>query len=226
MPLTLARAAKVGVVAACHGLSVAFVIRAFMGPWTWWDLALGLLAGHLLIDFITICVHWTVDNYFTPTSPVIGSTVYYFREHHEKAYEMFQRDYVEGNFRNALVSFVIQVPLVFLVTSPFGNVCLALSGLMGAYITQIHKWAHLKRPPAPVALAQRAKLLVDWRFHNAHHQDASRHYGLYAGWFDIVFDRLGVFESLERLIRRTTGTVAVETRLPSPTLPLALELSE
>lgn len=209
---TPARAAKVALVAAVHALAVVYLLRAFMGPWSWLELGLGLLAGHVLIDFVTLWVHWIVDNYFEPTTPVIGSTVYYFREHHEKAYEMFKRDYVEGNFRNAGLTFVIQLALWLVVSGCWGNACVALASLMGAYITQIHKWAHLKQPPAPVKWAQRARLLVDWEFHNVHHADSSWHYGLYAGWFDAFFDRLRVFEGLELVIHALGGTRAVETR--------------
>ncbi|MDB5099795.1 MAG: Kua-ubiquitin conjugating enzyme hybrid localization domain protein [Cyanobacteria bacterium RYN_339] len=207
------RAAKIAVVAAAHAGACLYLWRAFLQPWTIGELALGLLAGHIFLDLLTLLIHWTVDNYFTPASPVIGSTVYYFREHHDKAFEMFNRDYVEGNFRNAGFSLLIQLGMAAWVTGCAGNAGMAVAGLGGAYITQIHKWAHMKQPPRPIALVQRARLLVGWEFHNIHHADTARHYGLYAGWFDRVFDRLRVFETAEHIIWRLTGARAVETRL-------------
>lgn len=210
---TPARAGKIAIVAAAHGLSLAFWIRAFEGPWSWAAVAMGLLAGHLLIDFVTIMVHWTVDNYFEPTTPGIGSTVYYFREHHDKAYEMFTRDYVEGNFRNSLLTAVVMTGLLFVVSGCWANVMVAHAGLLGAYITQIHKWAHMKKPPGAILALQRARLLVGWHHHNVHHGNASWNYGLCAGWFDKPMDRMRVFEAMEWLVYRLTGHRAVEARL-------------
>src|SRR5262249_31891924 len=56
-------------------------------------------------------------------------------------------------------------------------------------------------------------LIIEQGFHDRHHRDSSRNYGLYAGWLDRVIDALRVFELLEIVLFLATGAVAVETRL-------------
>lgn len=199
----------------CHILLVYYVWRMFAAPdWTWWHIGLGLVVAYFMVDFITLMLHWTLDNYFYPDTPIIGQTVYFFREHHVEWDVMFERNWFEGNFENAMVSLVFMVFwLPFEFDSAGVYAWIWMSALGGAYITQIHKWAHAERVWLPVKLLQKLKLIVDKEFHDVHHNDTRTNYGLYAGWFDRLFDKTKFFEALEIGIYLTTGEAAVESRL-------------
>lgn len=207
------RTAAILTIVADHLLVAWYAWRGFSQPWTWWQLLVGLVAGHLLLDGVTLVVHWILDNYFAPTTPVLGTVIGYFREHHVDQLAMFQRDYFENNFENALLGTVTLAALLPVHFSPLPSFMLAFAALGSAYVTLIHKWAHGSDTPGVIRLLQRAKVLVDQDFHDGHHRDASRHYGLYAGWLDRLLDALRLFELAELSLFVLFGAVAVETRL-------------
>lgn len=204
---------KAATIAATWAVSGALAARAFTLEWTWYGLLGAAVAGYAFLDLVTMFVHWTLDNYFRPTTPVFGSLIHYFREHHVRQDEMFRRGYVDNNFEQCFLA--LPVPLVWWATAPGASASLfmAVAGFSACFITQVHKWAHVHRPPALVAGLQRARLLVDRGHHDRHHMDFTRNYGLLAGWFDAVADRLRVFEALEFVIYLLTGAVAVNSRL-------------
>ena len=89
-------------------------------------------------------------------------------------------------------------------------------GLHGAFFAlatvavfgnQLHYWAHLRRPPAPVRWLQRAGLFLSPRRHARHHR--APHTGGYCiatGWANPLLDALGFWRALERAVTAVTGT--------------------
>src|SRR5262249_29770767 len=140
------RRAAIATVVTCHLLVLYYAWRALSGPWTWPALVVGVLAGHLLADGLTLAFHWTLDNYKSAQPPVLGPVIFFFRETHADRVVMFGRDYFEGSFENALAGVVLLLAVLPLSLPPWASVMFAVTALAGAYITQIHKWAH---QPAP-----------------------------------------------------------------------------
>src|SRR5260221_12777154 len=66
-------------------------IRAFEGRWTVVELLLGAVLGYAYLDLMTVLTHFTIDNYFSPRTPIIGSVVHYYRVHHLMPDRMFER---------------------------------------------------------------------------------------------------------------------------------------
>lgn len=195
-----------------HLLSGWLLWRGFVAA-PWWMLVPALLAGHLLLDFVTLLTHWTIDNYFTPRTPLLGTVVYYFREHHAKPMEMFKRGYIENNFENALMGLGFQLLIVPLHGGPFVDLMFGIASFGACYITLIHKWTHLENPGRLGSWLQRLHLVVGKPHHDTHHRGEGRAYGLAAGWCDGIVDRIHLIEGLEWLIYVSTGAVPVIARL-------------
>ena len=67
---------------------------------------------------------------------------------------------------------------------------------------QIHKWAHVERPPAAVRWLQRRRVILEPGHHAAHHtMPFDQRFCITSGWLNPVVDRLGVFALLERRCR-------------------------
>lgn len=204
---------KLGCIALVHLLGAWLMVQAFREGGTWAQLILGSVLGHLSLDAITLLVHWTLDNYFSERTPVIGDIVFYFREHHDLPMAMFQRGYVENNFENALIGLGFEVLGLGIHPGPVGSMLLGFGSIGSAYITLIHKWAHLESPGPLARLLQRALVIVSTEHHAVHHRGAGRHYGLAAGWVDGLFDRFKVLELLELAVLKATGVRPVHSRL-------------
>lgn len=212
MELALPRPLRTLTFVAAQALAVALVVRAVIDG-AWWQVALGVLLGHLSVDAVTLLVHWVFDNYFSPSTPVVGRTVFYFREHHVQPMAMFERDVIDNNFENALFTLVWVLPCLALGAGPVGSALIGWGSLLGVYITTIHRHAHLERPGLLAWALQRSALLVDKSHHDAHHRGEGVNYGLCAGWVDRIFDALRVLELLELVLFKLAGAVPVHPRL-------------
>jgi sterol desaturase/sphingolipid hydroxylase (fatty acid hydroxylase superfamily) len=210
--LNAPRFLRVGVVVAVHVVALGLLARAWSQGPAWVALA-GAMAGYLMVDLATLFVHWTLDNWFTPATPLIGGVVFYFRQHHVQPMAMFQRDFVDNNFENALLGLVAEVPLALAGAGAFGSALAGCMALSAAWITTIHKAAHLERPSRAARMLQRMRVLVDKRYHDVHHAGSGTHYGLVCGWCEPLVCRLRVFELMEFVIVRLTGQIPVHPRL-------------
>lgn len=193
---------------------VGVALKAHLPLWQW---GLAALAAWWFVDVFTLFAHWLLDNYFEPTTPIVGTTVFYFREHHRFPNAMFDRDYFDGNFENAfgagLILIAVALAVAFLGVPPVVSVFFAVAGLGGSYITTVHKWTHDPRPMRPVQWAQKAHLIVGPKHHALHHGDTRGHYALFAGHMEPLVEGSHFFEISEILVFLLTGTTAVESRL-------------
>jgi hypothetical protein len=208
------KALRVAVLVHVHAAALLLLARAWQAGTIWVWLA-GALAGWVALDLITLFVHWTLDNWFTPATPVIGGIVFFFRQHHARPMAMFERGFVDNNFENALLGFAAQTPPLLFGAGPFVSAMMGFMSLWCGWITTVHKAAHVDRPSPLARRLQRARLLIDRRYHDVHHEGAGSHYGLLAGWCEPVVEALHVFELLEFVIVRLTGRIPVHPRLAS-----------
>jgi hypothetical protein len=205
---------RVGVLVIVHLLAFVLLARAWLAGSAWQVLA-GVVTGYLMLDLITLFVHWTLDNWFSPATPLIGGVVFYFRQHHAQPMAMFQRDFVDNNFENALIGFAFEVPTLLMDAGPFVSAVVGFAALGSGWITTIHKAAHVERPCGVARLLQRLHLLIDGRYHDVHHAGAGSHYGLFSGWCEPLVGALRIFELLELVIVPLTGQIPVDPRLES-----------
>lgn len=188
-------------------------------PLSGWWVPLAALVGLLFADFISGFVHWMFDTWGAVDTPFFGSlAIRTFRHHHVDQKAITRHDFVETNGHNiALGSICTGTGL--LVLKP-GNTTLldvffAMSCLFAAVFTaftsQIHKWAHMDRPPRAIQLLQRARLVLSPDHHALHHSAPyNRNYCITIGWMNGPLRMVRFFETLERVITLVTGTLPRE----------------
>ena len=142
----------------------------------------GVHLGHVLLalvlamacaDLVSGLAHWAFDTFGDVDTPVLGTlAIRTFRHHHVDPDAITRHDFVETNGHNAALSVVLIAPVAFAAASmpPFLALFLAFAALFVAGTSQLHKWAHSKRPPRFVRLLQRAGLVLRPEAHAAHHQ--------------------------------------------------------
>jgi ubiquitin-conjugating enzyme E2 variant len=154
-----------------------------------------LIAAYAVADLASGVVHFLLDNYGSPQTPLIGQKfVKPFRDHHVDPMAMTQGDFVAVNGDNVFVCLPVIVPVFFfldLSRHPYAGVFLV--GLVGGVImtNQLHKWAHMPTVPRLVAVAQRRGLVLSKHHHSQHHAGAyDRNYCITWGRLDAVLNRL------------------------------------
>lgn len=174
-----------------------------------------LIAGYLGADFISGVVHWTFDTWWSPDTPVIGRTlVRTFREHHVDQLAITRHDFVETNGSNSLAALTL-VGAGFACRggddSRFGAFMAAsffVASLFTSITSQIHKWAHMKRPPILVRFLQRARIILGKESHAQHHAPPyAKSYCITCGWMNPTLNFLRFFPALERIITWVTGAI-------------------
>jgi len=169
-----------------------------------------LAAGVIAADLASGLVHWAADTWGDQSWPVVGPTlIRSFREHHVDQQAITRHPFVEANGATALVLLPVMVAVhVALPRDPSawthvhgqGSV-LALSVTFFALMTnQIHKWAHLDRPPRVVRLLQACRVILTADHHQVHHTGHITRYCITTGWLNPLLDRLGFFRIAETLI--------------------------
>ncbi len=217
------RLVEVGSVIVCVALDVVLAVEvaggfAFSSPGVV-AAAWAVLAAYLAADLVSGLVHFVGDSFGTVDTPWLGRTfVLPFRSHHDRPQEICAHDFVETNGNNAFAALFALVPAVTYLPAREGGAA-ALLGLFVLVFTvtvlltnQIHKWAHVRRPPRLVRALQRAGVLLSPERHRPHHlRPHGRGYCVTSGLFNAVLDPIGFFPALERGIR---AALRLEPREP------------
>ena len=159
------------------------------------------------------------DNYFSPTTPGIGSAVHYFREHHKYPYLMLERDWIDTNaeITTACLGGCILMSLILqpfgILDSVFWNLVAGWGSLCGPTISSVHALTHLKNPPLWYKSLSYFGLVCTKEHHKKHHEAFRTCYSLYLGMVDGFFDTLRILEGIELFIYVAFGIIAVNTRL-------------
>lgn len=176
----------------------------------------GAVLGGVAADLLTGIVHWACDTWGDEDTPWLGSTlIYAFREHHRSPRAMLAHEWTSVN-REPGIAAALALGLLCLPAAqraldghPLAHAFLWSFIVYGAAANQLHQWAHSDRPPAPVRLLQRLRLVLSPAHHARHHRAPSTAaYCISTGWTNPVLDRAGLWRGLERGITRLTGAVA------------------
>jgi plasmanylethanolamine desaturase len=158
-------------------------------------LILGLVVGaYAVADLASGIVHYLLDNFGSPETPVIGQKfVKPFRDHHVDPMAMTQGDFIAVNADNVFVCLPVIVPAFFFLDTgshPYAGVFIV--GLVAGVImtNQLHKWAHMPTVPRLVAAAQRHGVVLSKEHHAVHHRGAyDRNYCITWGHLDVLLNR-------------------------------------
>ena len=189
------------------GLSVILGYAGFGNPWL---VVLTAIGGYLLADLLSGIVHFLADNFGTPETPFVGQGfVLPFRQHHVDPLGITRHGFFIANGNNALVCLPVLVAVALFVPITSSTVGYAAGVftfvmLTAVFLTnQTHKWAHMDVVPTPVRWLQNAGIILSKQHHDIHHvRPYNTHYCITVGAWNSLFERFGVFDRCERLIRR------------------------
>ncbi len=167
------------------------------------------LAGVLVSDLATGCLHWLADTFFRADTPLIGRAVVEpFREHHRDPLAMTRRSFLRVSSSNVVATAALLAALWLWrgIAAPppsaFGDAFVTSLACAFWLTNQFHTWAHLPRVPRAVAWLQGAGLILSPARHARHHAaPGDRAFCVTTGWLNPVLDRLGAFTVAERLVR-------------------------
>ncbi|MGZ4680352.1 MAG: fatty acid desaturase CarF family protein [Ilumatobacteraceae bacterium] len=165
------------------------------------SLPIGVLVVMLVVvaygvaDLASGVVHFLLDNFGSPDTPVIGQKfVKPFRDHHDDPMAMTRGDFIAVNADNVFICLPVIIPTVLFLEPhhhPYSGVFIV--GLVAGVImtNQLHKWAHMPVVPRVVAAAQRTGIVLSKQHHSVHHSgEYDRNYCITWGRLDTVLNRL------------------------------------
>ena len=146
----------------------------------------GLVVGALVADFASGVVHWAADTWGSVNTPVFGTFIRSFREHHVDAYAMCKHDWIETNGDNHMLC----VPtLIWMALAPISTDCTPMSWcvphtyswhvyclsitLLIALTNQFHKQAHQLQPHPVTKALMACNLVLTRKNHAVHHKVCS-----------------------------------------------------
>ena len=178
-----------------------------------WSVLLAFVTGVAAADFASGVVHWSADTWGRADFPVIGPRVLWpFRVHHVNPADFLRRRFLDTNGDvAAIVALALAGLLVMPLDAPwqqgFGVAGLGLCAF-GGWTNQIHQWAHMPSPPAPVRCGQRLGLLLRPIDHAVHHDAPYHgHYCITTGWCNRPLESARFFRRLETAVTRVTGAL-------------------
>ncbi len=168
------------------------------------------LVALVVADFFSGLGHWLCDRYLHEGTPVLGPLLIRpFREHHREPRALVAHGFVELNGDSALVLLPVMGGAA-LAPEPgsgpealFAQVVTLVLSLAIVLTNSVHRWAHARRVPAPVAWLQRRGLLLAPEDHAIHHAGQhTRAYCITTGWCNPWLDGIAFFRRLEGALER------------------------
>eukprot|EP01117_Protostelium_nocturnum_P004704 TRINITY_DN1704_c0_g1_i1.p1 TRINITY_DN1704_c0_g1~~TRINITY_DN1704_c0_g1_i1.p1 ORF type:complete len:295 (+),score=74.49 TRINITY_DN1704_c0_g1_i1:102-887(+) len=180
---------------------------------SYWILLVALFAGMVLADIYSGLVHWGADTWGGLDTPFVGQTfIRSFREHHVDPFRITVHDVIETNGDNCLTTVpVLGALTLFNVSSDSPSSIFIISFLVSTCIwisltNQIHKFAHMRKPPGWVSLLQDKGFILSRKDHQVHHHTPfDRYYCITTGWLNPVLGSIGFWKRMEQSISQFTG---------------------
>jgi ubiquitin-conjugating enzyme E2 variant len=208
----LTRVAEISFIVLAATLLVANVVRAAAAGvlLRWWTPLVVVIAA-CAADFVSGLVHWAADTWFSETMPVLGRRFLRpFRVHHVNPDDFLRRGFADCNGDVAMLNTpILAAALVIPVaTDGWAALSLALTAFAATSLptNQVHQWAHMPVPPAPVQWLQHCELILSREDHARHHQEPYvANYCIATGWCNRWLSAVGFFPACERVITRCFG---------------------
>jgi ubiquitin-conjugating enzyme E2 variant len=169
-----------------------------------WPLAMSVLGGYLLADFLSGVAHWAGDTVGDERTPIIGRNfVTPFRMHHVDPKDITRHDFIETNGNSSIASIPALAALLVVMPrtpGPLLYLCLllAIAALFVFCTNQFHKWAHADTAPPAVRWLQRAGIILSPQHHAIHHAAPhDKYYCITVGWMNPLLTRIAFFRACE-----------------------------
>ncbi|ABI67354.1 hypothetical protein Mmar10_3075 [Maricaulis maris MCS10] len=157
--------------------------------------------GILFADLMSGIVHWYIDTYGDPKTPILGRHVYWPTiNHHAQPLDCTRASFWSRNGPNLALSAAFLV--VFAATGLIN--AFTLSALAtGVFASEIHVWSHKpkRKRPMIVRWLQASGVLLSPKEHWQHHTYAhNTRYCTVTNLLNPVLDRLRVFRLVEGVV--------------------------
>lgn len=164
-----------------------------------------LLWGLYLADFISGVFHWFEDRYGNPKWPILGHTIRENQQHHHTP-----RSFLNGTLltRNREVWLIGLGFLTVFWSVGWLNLVSGSAVVFGMFANEIHASAHRspKENGRLITALQKTGLIQSHRHHAAHHRcGKDSHYCVMTNHLNPVLERVQFFQTLERIVKWTTG---------------------
>jgi len=181
-----------------------------------WVLVVSCILAMTLADLFSGLAHWAADTWGSLETPLVGKTfIRSFREHHLDPFRITVHDVIETNGDNCMLT----VPFLFLLAfkaeikqenaGDLFKVCfVAFLCIWVSLTNQIHKWAHMIKPPRSIALLQDWYIILPRKNHQIHHHTPfDRYYCITTGWLNPLLGSIGFWKRMENSITWATGEI-------------------
>jgi len=181
-----------------------------------WIIVISCILAMTLADLFSGLAHWAADTWGSLETPLVGKTfIRSFREHHLDPFRITVHDVIETNGDNCMIT----VPFLFLLAfkadikqenvGDLFKVCfVAFLCIWVSLTNQIHKWAHMIKPPPAVAFLQDCYIILPRKNHQIHHHTPfDRYYCITTGWLNPLLGSIGFWKRMENSITWATGEI-------------------
>jgi ubiquitin-conjugating enzyme E2 variant len=181
-----------------------------------WIIVVACVLAMAMADLFSGLTHWGADTWGGMDTPFVGKTfIRSFREHHLDPFRITVHDVIETNGDNCMLTLPILGVLAFKVdvvaddtASLFKVWFLAFLCIWVSLTNQIHKWAHMLKPPAAVAFFQDLYVILPRKNHQIHHHTPfDRYYCITTGWLNPLLGAIGFWKRMENTITNITGEI-------------------
>lgn len=171
-------------------------------------LALSALAAYVLSDLGSGIFHWSVDNYGSGKTPVLGNVIAAFQGHHSEPWTITMREFSNNTYRTCIPTLPFLVLCALDVDHPQWQMFWSLFSSFICLAQQFHSWSHMQKQelPFPVHQLQEAGILISRRAHKAHHREPfENNYCIVSGACNEALDNSGVLQWMENRIYEYSG---------------------
>ena len=202
-----------GLFASCAALGLRGVTGVAIDdggdPLAYGSLLASCAMAYWLSDLGTGVFHWSVDNYGSKATPVMGGIIDAFQGHHKYPWTITKRQFANNIHTTCPATMCVTVPLLLAPgMSPQACVFMGTFCSLSVLSQQFHCWSHMKKSELPEAViaAQDLGLLISRKGHGAHHKPPFKgNYCIVSGWWNDALDNGGFFTRMEKSIYAATG---------------------
>lgn len=169
-------------------------------------LAATVMSSIVLGDLGTGVFHWSVDNYGSIKTPVFGSVCVAFQGHHDTPWTITFRSFCNNVYKIAYGTIPPLLLLAVMQPQPLTLVFFTLFINWWLISQELHKFAHMRQPPAAVRFLQDAGIILSRKEHGLHHTSPFEgHYCILTGVCNPLLDKTSFFRRLEKAVFSLTG---------------------
>ena len=201
-----------GLFTSCAALVLRGCVEVEMDgsdPVEWATLVASMAGAYWLSDAGTGIFHWSVDNYGSKATPVMGGIIDAFQGHHKYPWTITKRQFANNIHVTCPATMCVTVPLL-LAPGLAPNAC-AFMGVFCSMIVlsqQFHAWSHMKKSQLPesVVALQDLGVLLSRKGHGAHHRPPFKgNYCIVSGFWNDMLDGNEVFDKMATVVYEATG---------------------